>query len=110
MARFQFNVTQLLLLTTLVAVVAAIISWFDLPPAFALVVHILAWIYAICLGFWLVIRGPAAAREYQEIRRRRRDILEHRRLLAAETQARLEQIRAKAGSAGAPHGSPDRVG
>lgn len=106
MARIQFNVTQLLLLTTLVAVVAAILNWFNLPPAFALVV----WAFTICWGFLLVIRGPAAAREYHEIRRRRQEIHERRTEMILEARARLEKLRAnKARLTDAPHDSPDRL-
>lgn len=109
MPRIQFNVTQLLLLTTLVAVVAAVLNWFNLPPALALVVHIVAWAFTICWGFLLVIRGPAAAREYQEVRRRRQEIHERRTEMVLEAKARLEKLRAKARLTDAPNDSPDRL-
>jgi hypothetical protein len=104
MARFQFNVGQLLVITTIVAIIAAIIGWLDLPPGLSLA---LFWGYAFFLGSWLVVRGPAVITGLSDVQRRRRDLAKRRRDMMVEIQTQREALRSH--PADAPNGAADRL-
>jgi hypothetical protein len=85
MARFQFNLGQLLVLTTVAAIFMGLVVWLDLPGVLSPVIVIcyFAWV-----GAWVVIRGPAVLRGWSELRGRRARLRERQRNLELEIKAR----------------------
>ena len=105
MQRIQFNVGQLLVITTVVAIIAAIIGRLELPPVLG---RVLLWSYLILLGAWLVFRGPAVITGLSDVQRRRRELANRRISLLLEIQAKRE-ARQSQSAADAPHDAPDRL-
>jgi hypothetical protein len=93
MARIQFTVGQLLLLTTVAAIFLAVVISLDLPAAMrpAIIVG-----YGAYLVAWLAIRGPAVLGGWNELRERRARLREERRQLAREIEARRSAQRGRA--------------
>lgn len=85
--RLQFGVGQLLWLTTVVALVAALAATFQ---ATATAKGLLAG-YLGVIAVWLVLRGPAVAAGLRDVRRRRRALDERRRAMLAEALKRRQE-------------------
>ena len=88
-ARFQFSMSALLLVSTVVAVALGIAAALEVPFDHPAVYGLLAG-YLIMLGVWAVIRGPTVLRELHDLRRRRQELAAKRAAMIAEVNRRKQ--------------------
>src|SRR5687768_2741131 len=94
MSRYQFSVRQLLLWTTIVALMLGGIVALDLP---AILTPAVLLSYFAYISAWLAFRGPSVASGLRELAARRRRLVEHRRSLQAEVDAKRKAHRSLGG-------------
>lgn len=83
--RYQFSLTALLLVTTVVALVMGALAWLEVPFDNSVVRGFLGS-YFIFLGVWVVTRGPRVLSNIRDLRQRRQALADARATLAEDVR------------------------
>lgn len=103
---FRFSVAHLLLLTTLAAAALGLFVVLQIP---ADLWPVIIGGYSLYVATWLGIRGPSVLAGWRQVRRRKAQLAEDRRLLAAEAHAMRESHLARSPRDDAPNAAFDSV-